>query len=171
MKPIKFLVLAIYLSSFVSTASSAGTFRDWLLGSEAQASTGGIEDIQLDSVARGCMECHNGNSARHITLKSANTPLQISGMVNVNHPVGMDYNEHANRKPRGYQSRASLDPNILLVDGRVSCVSCHQFKVDDPQQKTAIAQLETPMNSSCSASNLLTAGPRESDLCMSCHIK
>lgn len=167
MRSLKLLVLAITLSAFISPVASAGSFRDWLLGSEAQASTGGIQDIQLDSFARGCMECHNGDAASHITVKSANAPMQISGMMNVNHPVGMNYNEHASRKPRGYQSSASLDPNILLVDGRVSCVSCHQLKVDEPQQM-ASAQIG---NSNCSSSSQLTVGPKETDLCLSCHIK
>jgi cytochrome c peroxidase len=166
-KALKFLVLAIYLSSLISTPVSAGSFRDWLLGSEAQASTKGIEDIQLDSIAQGCMECHNGGVASHITVKNANAPLQISGMMNVNHPVGMDYNEHAYRKPRSYQSSVSLDPNIRLVDGRVSCVSCHQLKDDEPQQMAAV-QIG---NYNCSASSQLTVGPKETDLCLSCHIK
>lgn len=167
MKLLKLLILAIYLSSFISPVASAGSFRDWLLGSEVQASTMDMMDVQLDAVARGCMECHNGVGASHITVKNARSPLQISGMMNVNHPVGMDYNEHAYRKPRSYQSSASLDSNILLVDGRVSCVSCHQLKVDEEQQ-VAIAQIG---NSNCSASSQLTVGPRETDLCLSCHIK
>ena len=166
MKPLKFLVLAIYLGSFISPVASAGTFRDWLLGSEAQASTG-LEDIQLDSFARGCMECHNGVGASHIAVKDARSPLQISGSMNVNHPVGMDYDEHANRKPRGYRSSASLDPNIVLVGGRVSCVSCHQLKEDEPQQ-IVTAQIG---HSNCTASSQLTVGPKETDLCLSCHIK
>ncbi|MCK5092051.1 MAG: hypothetical protein KAR30_05940, partial [Gammaproteobacteria bacterium] len=95
MKLLKLLILAIYLSSFISPVASAGSFRDWLLGSEVQASTMDMMDVQLDAVARGCMECHNGVGASHITVKNARSPLQISGMMNVNHPVGMDYNEHA----------------------------------------------------------------------------
>ena len=171
MKTLNLLVLATTLSAFISPVASAGSFRDWLLGSEVQASTMDMMDVQLDAVARGCMECHNGvGGASHITIKNASSPLQMSGTMNVNHPVGMDYNEHASRKPRGYQSRTSLDPNILLVDGTVSCVSCHKLKDDKPQQ-IAIAQLDTQGTANCTASNQLTAGPRESDLCMSCHIK
>lgn len=174
MQLLKFLVAASYLCCFVSPSVSAGafgdSFREWLLGSEAQASTRAGMEVQLDAVGEACMACHNGTAAGHITVKNAGAPLQVAGTMNVNHPVGMDYNEYAYRKPRSYQPSTALDPNIRLVDGKVGCVSCHQLKENAPQQ-LAMADLAPERNSNCTASNQLTVGPEESDLCLACHIK
>lgn len=174
MQYLKYLVAASYLFCFISPTASAGgfgdSFRDWLLGSEAQASTKATMGVQLDAVAEACLACHNGTAAGHITVKSAEAPLQVAGTLNVNHPVGMDYNEYAYRKPRSYQPSAALDPNIRLVDGKVGCVSCHQLKEDAPRQ-LAMAQTEPEKNSNCTSSDQLTVGPGEADLCLACHIK
>lgn len=174
MQHLKSLVAASFLCCFVNPAASAGgfedSFREWLLGSEAQASTRETMDVQLDAATEACMACHNGTAASHISVKNAGAPLQVAGTMNVNHPVGMDYNEYAYRKPGGYQPSEALDPNIRLVDGKVGCVSCHQLKEAAPQQ-LAMAQSAPERNSNCTASNQLTVGPGESDLCLACHIK
>ncbi len=171
MKPFTLLASAIVLGLLASPAASASnfgdSFRDWVLGSDAQAAAGGLEFAQLDAITRGCMECHNGEGgARHITLKSADTPPQISGAHGVNHPVGMEYDAFAYREPYSFQSSDSLNPEILLVDGKVGCVSCHQLRAGEFQKLVSVQ-----MNiSRCSASGQLTTGPRETDLCLSCHL-
>ncbi|WP_456378702.1 hypothetical protein [Thiolapillus sp.] len=172
MKPFILLVSAIFLGSLASPATSAGnfggSFRNWVLGSDAKTSSTDMEFAQLDAITRGCMECHNGEGgASHIALKSADTPMQIVGALSANHPVGMDYNVLAYREPYSYQPGASLDPRILLVDGKVGCVSCHQLRMGE-FQKLASVQMD---RSRCSASGQLTVGPRETDLCLSCHLQ
>ncbi len=172
MKPFILLVSAIFLGSLAGPATSGnnfgGSFRNWVLGSDAKTSAGDMELAQLDAITRGCMECHNGEGgASHIILKSADRPLQIVGALSANHPVGMDYNVLAYREPHSYQSTGSLDPRVLLVDGKVGCVSCHQLRVGE-FQKLASVQMN---NSRCSASGQLTVGPKETDLCLSCHLQ
>ncbi|WP_456417474.1 hypothetical protein [Thiolapillus sp.] len=172
-KPIKLLaylvlILGAIFSSSASANSFGDSFREWVLGSNAEAASNGMEFIQLDAITRGCVSCHNGEKgASHIALKSADTPLQITGSLSVNHPVGMDYSASAHREPYSYQSGDSLDPRILLVDGKVGCISCHQLRAGE-LQKLASVQMNY---SRCSASGQLTVGPRETDLCLSCHLQ
>ena len=172
MKPFILLVSAIFLGSLADPATSSSnfgsSFRNWVLSSDATPPARGMEFAQLDAITRGCMECHNGEGgASHIALKSADMPTQIMGSLSANHPVGMDYNALAYREPYSYQSTASLDPRVLLVDGKVGCVSCHQLRMGE-FQKLASVQMN---RSRCSASGQLTVGPRETDLCLSCHLQ
>jgi hypothetical protein len=141
----------------------------------------------LDEIAEGCMQCHNGVQASHIVVKTADASMQFSSSgQQVNHPVGMNYDDYATRRSRAYMPRFSLDSNILLVNGQVSCVSCHRLKETDE----AGVLIETHMNENrqdtfdvpgnemqlghinkenCTASGNLTVGPRETDLCLACH--
>ena len=160
----KFLLLVATLSYCICTTASAGIFPDWLLGSENRAA---ISDIKLDESALRCMSCHDGATASDVTAVNGSAPFQISGMIDANHPVSMDYNENVFRKPQSYKSSATLNPDIVLVDGKVSCVSCHQLKTNKAEQ-IVTAQIEL---SNCSVSNVLTVGPNKTDLCLSCHIK
>ena len=169
------LLLTLVTGNVVFADSFGDKFRSWLLGSEAQAYT--LEDFQpeLDRIAQDCVQCHDGARATHITVKEANAPLQFSSFgAQVNHPVGMNYDNYAGARMRNYTPRFSLDPNILLVNGKVTCISCHRLKetkVPDSflaarwdESRSVVAALE-----SCSASSEFTVGPRETDLCLACH--
>ena len=179
MKYVRWSAVVMLLNLATAQAVFAGSigdrFRSWLLGSEAQAST--LEDYQpeLDRVAQGCVQCHDGARARHITVKEADAPLQFSSSgVQVNHPVGMRYDDFAGTRAGNYTPRFLLDSNIILLDGKVTCVSCHRLKeTEEPDNffethwdENRSAPVDTE---SCSSSRELTVGPRESDLCLACH--
>jgi len=152
-----------------------GSFRSWLLGSEAQAATLDNYQPELDGVAQACLQCHNGVNDTHFTVKNANTPIQFSNSgMQVNHPVGMYYDDYAATGSRNYTPRVSLDPSVVLVDGNVTCVSCHRLK--DTPGSDSLAAMRWDENqptlagtNSCSASAELTVGPRQTDLCLACH--
>ena len=155
--------------------SFSDKFKSWLLGSEANAATLEDSDPGMDRIARGCSQCHDGGRAAHIAVKNADAPLQFSSLgVQVNHPVGMDYDVYAARKMRSYKQRLSLDSNITLVDGKVTCISCHRIKETEVSDALIEARRQDngsvqSISNSCSASNELTVGPRQSDLCLACH--
>jgi hypothetical protein len=75
------------------------------------------------------------------------------------------------KDPQGYRSRAALHPNIRLVEGQVSCISCHQTRTDRTVAAAGDVHLELTNTSTCTATKELTVGRRDRDLCMVCHNK
>ncbi len=161
------LLVSLTIADTAHARSLSEIFRDWLLGPEVQASILPSQTASVDAGDQRCMACHNGVVATNITAKNTSSPLQFRGMQTVNHPTGMDYDSYALDMPWAYQPRISLDPNIHLVDGKVGCVSCHRLK-QDSQQPLHTAQLD---QAECLSSKEWTVGPRETDLCLACHIK
>ncbi len=173
-----FKAIVYIIILFASTSAFAGSFIDgfaekfkmFVLGSEAEAYSLNTYDSGVDKDAEACINCHNGVTATHITIKDAETPIHIRGFQTVNHPVGMLYDYYVSKKPGGYRPRASLDENIMFVDGKVTCISCHELKKYEVQE-LVYASNNLSGNGDCTASNQLTIGPREADLCVACHIK
>lgn len=170
--------VASSLLFFALINSANADFKSWLLDEKSpgyfKASS---KSVELDASAQRCMSCHNGSAAAHVSVKDAGQTMQIQGYMTVNHPIGMYYEEYVQQKPRGYRPSSMLDPEIQLVNGKVSCVSCHLLK--QHQAKAAIqslsgfrkVSLHASDAESCEVTNHLTTGPRQTDLCLSCHIK
>jgi hypothetical protein len=148
----------------VQAGGFADAFRNFILGSEAQARVA-LSSHDLDHAAAECMGCHQG----HIQLRTAGSPLVIRGSQTLNHPVGMRYADSVRHDPQGYRTVASLNSNIQLVDGKVTCLSCHEKKAT-PADTLIEARLDTAA-SRCTASGAYTVGTRDKELCLSCHIK
>jgi len=171
-KVISTIIALIILSAGIATAESfAERFKKFVLGSDAEAYYMSMNQSPLDGVAEGCLGCHDGIKATHITVKNSETPLQIRGIQTVNHPVGMSYDDYTLKNPRGYRPRPDLPSSILFVDGKVTCISCHSLKEDRTQALADSRRDPAGRDGQCSASNRLTMGPRETDLCMTCHVK
>ncbi len=171
MQLIKITLPSLLLIGLFFDVADAGSFaekfRRFVLGPEAEAYS--YNPTKLDHVAEGCVGCHNGATAIHITVKVAEAPLQIRGVQTVNHPVGMLYDYYTLKKPRGFRPKSTLPSSIRFVDGKVTCISCHTFKDDASQKFTKT--LDIANGKGCTAGKGLTAGLRETDLCMACHIK
>ncbi len=144
------------------------TFRNFVFGTDAQAFAVGTSAVPSDSSASDCLGCHNGASAKRISVKDADAPFQTRGFKTVNHPIGMSYDRYAMKDPRGYRPRPLLDKNIRLVDGKVSCVSCHRLKSDVTAGMWRAAMTLSP-SAECTASGELTVGHSSTDLCVACH--
>ena len=178
-KVVRHISAISFLNVLLTPLAFAGSFgdslKDWLLGSEVQAAMIQGDGPGLDHSAQRCITCHNGSRATHIVIKSADSPMQFSSFgKQVNHPVGMSYDSYAARKPRRYTREGSLDSNVVLVNGNVSCVSCHRLKArvqSSFSTGTAVNFNEhVPVaTQDCSASGELTVGPKQSDLCIACH--
>jgi len=165
---------SLFLSPIALAEPGDSKFLNWLLGPEAQAASLSISEAGLDGLDGDCISCHNGSRASNIPIKDAAAPMQFSSHgKQENHPVFMSYNEYASRKPREFTGHASLDPNILLPDGYVTCVSCHRLKQAQTVQYSVdmqgVAQLASLSTETCTASRELTVGPRQTDLCLACH--
>ena len=171
MKTFRHTLVIVFIAGLTSRAAMAGgfgeSFSNWLLGTKAEASMLRHGQPVLDDVAEGCMQCHNGIRASHVVVKHADAALQFtSSGQQINHPVGMDYDDYAIRRPRDYVPRQGLDPAIILVNGQVSCVSCHRLR---ESVRTQGVQIGRAHPDDCTASNELTAGPGETGLCLGCH--
>ncbi len=143
-------------------------FRNYILGTKAVAlDKAPAEVFEIDRITRDCMACHDGVSASHVPVKSPGTPTQFVGIQTVNHTIGTDYAKRAAVDLR-YAPLSSLPDGMRLVNGRVTCVTCHQLKSDAPQSIDFEAW-DTDKQNACTASSKLTAGPKVADLCLTCH--
>jgi hypothetical protein len=151
--------------------SLAEQFQAFVLGAEAQARPLESRDLQLDAIAQGCLQCHDGARASHVTTRAAGTPMPMRGSQTLNHPVGMSYDQSVSKDPHSYRPRTALHPNVRLVDGQVTCISCHQLKSGTDAVPGLQARLEPGQTATCTASKALTMGPHDKELCLACHIK
>jgi predicted CXXCH cytochrome family protein len=105
----------------------------------------------MDRAAQSCLACHDGVTASEAAYQPAGH-LGPGGFADRgrNHPIGVNYPPAGTHRVEVPLRPASLLPeNVLLPNGKVSCVSCH-----DPYATTA-KQLTVPIE--------------ESRLCMTCH--
>jgi len=78
----------------------------------------------LDNYSRQCMECHGrSGDPRLATLVDRNGVARHASR-SVNHPVGVNYQKATSFG--GYRPRNIVERKLLLPNGLVSCVSCHQ---------------------------------------------
>ena len=103
----------------------------------------------LDSFSAGCVTCHDGIVSRKDILNFRNDPETRMQMISGKHPIGMNYERYAARRDT-LKKVEELNPRLVLVGGKVSCVTCHD-----------------PLNSE---KNHLAMGREGNDLCMECHL-
>jgi hypothetical protein len=73
-----------------------------------------------------CLACHDGTSGQCLGLS---------------HPVEVDYARAAMRDPGRYVPASALPADVPLVNGRVSCVSCHDGASTHPAHTVEPARL------------------------------
>jgi len=169
------IAVASLLLALSTTAAYAGDFRNWLL-SDAPL---WMQDPRPMKVAEGlgsaseqCLDCHNGTSASKITATHGNGFGGWSSRGSGSHPVGMDYASAASRHRNGYHPLGALPAAIVLESGRVTCTSCHRVEMKRPRAAGFIKVAAwTRTLRHAPHTSRLTVGPRETDLCLACHIK
>ena len=135
--------------------------------------TSGIDPQSMD-----CLSCHNGTHATFIKVKDAQDPMEVVNQKTVNHPIGMNYEAYYRKEPSGFTPTTGLNPEIVLVDGKVGCLSCHSPRNESAGEfqnqegaENMLASLEPAAGSRCDSSSKLTVSLGQSGLCMACHSK
>jgi len=173
----KLAAAAMLVATSVNTVQ-AGDLRSWLLAG-APAGLARTRFIAarrptLDGRATSCLACHDGRRATYVAVRGTEGTMLWGASGSAGHPVGMNYARAAAHKPAEYVPLARLDPAIRLVEGRVTCLSCHKlaesYQPRDPDLIKAARSPGPARPSRCTASSKLTVGPRRSDLCLSCHV-
>ncbi len=89
------------------------------------------------SMKQDCLSCHDGAIGRDVfsyflfekgyeQMNGGSKRSAVNRTINHDHPVGVDYYSAYLRDPRHYVAPEMLNSEILLQDGKVTCVSCHR---------------------------------------------
>ncbi len=116
----------------------------------------------LGASSSRCLSCHDGTIASDSGTKGLDGMQRSSGVWDhqgqgqnyggaSSHPIGIDYRDALRRDPEGINEISSLPRTILLPDGKVECVSCHNLYTKEE--------------------NLLSVTNFGSRLCLTCHKK
>jgi predicted CXXCH cytochrome family protein len=136
--------------AIASDISDDGVFSLISFGRDTTADN---QEGGIDSFSKDCLGCHDGLRASDVSVNyrnssgSSRTGRYFSGK---DHPIGMDYASYA-AYGRGYKPVAMLNQKMLLIKGKVGCLTCHN-----------------PLNPE--KSHLVMSDYR-SALCLTCHDK
>lgn len=90
----------------------------------------GRKTIDIDAHSLHCMGCHAGSHSSGGTVSLGRNGILQHSSGSAPHPIGISYRE-ASRKG-GFNPEYQLaQKKILLSDGKISCISCHEaYKKD-----------------------------------------
>lgn len=120
--------------------------------SEESNFAGGRINPNLDPISKECIACHDGFLAKEARYRiSGGHQKQSTNFDTVlgAHPVGMDYDQY--RWNKHYVPTESFPTDMVLMDGKVTCVTCHNLLGNYKKY--------------------LVVDSDKSELCLSCHIK
>lgn len=166
---ILFVTVIIYTQP-ASAASIGRTIWTLIVGKEKDITKAPEqwENMPLDYVTKDCLSCHSGELASDVHAPRIGAGFRQKS----NHPIGMMYESSAMKKPMEYVPLSQLNRNIILENGRVTCISCHLLKKPG-QNNGQMAQSEPGGDISlrCTSTKYLTVSYEGSNLCISCHRK
>lgn len=170
------ILLALWLAGsaeIVVAGNFADSLRNFIVGSESQALP--APENPVDRIASDCLGCHDGSMPASEIVRNARGAGTIASTHDFrgddDHPVGILYVESIRKDPGGYRPPAALNPKIRLVDGRMTCITCHQVKNEILafNETSSSAQAMKPQ---CTATREITMGSlRDDKLCLACHVK
>ncbi|MBA4366932.1 MAG: hypothetical protein C0403_04760 [Desulfobacterium sp.] len=103
----------------------------------------------LDEYTLQCIECHDRQIDR--SMRSLGAGNWLHRAIDLNHPVGVSYQQAANHKSQDFHPQATLPSEIRLYNGKIGCGTCHNVYSKEKY--------------------MLAIGNRRSGLCLQCHIK
>lgn len=86
---------------------------------------GNVPSGVLDNYSVQCLGCHEdelSSAGLQVTVSTAGVARHGSGTAN--HPIGVNYSATASYG--SYRSQATISPAIVLPEGKVACISCHE---------------------------------------------
>jgi predicted CXXCH cytochrome family protein len=107
----------------------------------------------IDQVSAECLSCHDGSVGK-LSLIGAGIWTHENDFMDFDmgmHPIGVYYRDAFSKRPDGYKPPSLLNEKIKLINGKLSCVSCHDIYSDIPMK--------------------LVVSNERSRLCLECHIK
>ncbi len=78
---------------------------------------------ELDPFSIQCLGCHN-DSNYSLQDEIYEGSVMHKGMMSGNHQIGVVYSDY--KTFGGYKSQEMLDKEIILPQGKLSCISCHK---------------------------------------------
>lgn len=126
-------------------ALASGRAHATASGGTIDGRNGGFLGSEIDEQSRQCLSCHDGSAARPASGVADNSTVGHQ----FGHVSAETYREAQRRPGRQLRPEGTLPPQVLLVDGRVGCSSCHSPWSRRPQM------LNLPMQGSL--------------LCRACH--
>lgn len=165
-----FIVVFLSIHDTAYSSSFSDAFKSFVLGSKATTTTTNFTTVQfpVKSQAEACMQCHNGTHGQKIHMKHADSPVRQDGYpLRANHPVGMEYRRYAEKNFQSFIAPDELNQLIVLEDGNVTCISCHQTKTD-PVAVSGEKSIQID-SQYCNVGTGYTTGTSQTQLCMSCH--
>ena len=129
--------------ALVTTSATASTDLDGASGARAYCAL--FTEGRYAATTRSCLGCHDGSVGVAIQMGGG-----VPGQVGHSHPVGVDYASAARRQPGRYRERRQLPLSLLLPEGAVTCVTCHD--ASSVQRNAVVIPLS------------------RSELCFTCHV-
>lgn len=82
----------------------------------------------FDPISMECINCHDGTVARAVDFRFEKTEsLGVTSLITLvaSHPIGVDLTKFS--CDNKFNHWKSLPPEIVLMDGKVGCASCHNL--------------------------------------------
>lgn len=88
----------------------------------------GGQNTIFDSISMECINCHDGTVARAVDYRFEKIESQgVTALVilTASHQIGVDFTTF--RCDKRFNHWLSLPPEIVLMDGKIGCASCHNL--------------------------------------------
>jgi predicted CXXCH cytochrome family protein len=101
------------------------------------------------ATSRSCISCHDGTTGSGVSYVLPREPgaPRLSAMHG-SHPIEVDYAVAQARRPRAMVPAAMLPESLVLPEGKVGCVTCHDGASSE-RHYTAISMSKSKLCSSC----------------------
>lgn len=97
----------------------------WII--QAQSLQMSKANSYYDIESQKCVICHDGSIGVSIDINRNLSGRAVNQFSNSkDHPVGMQYDSVYFQRPDEYVNPRLLTKSVQLVEGKVSCISCHQ---------------------------------------------
>jgi len=148
--PIATAIAALQAAALLLTASPARSelWTDDQLARETSVCALGRLD-RTQATSRTCLSCHDGTTGSGVsyTLARAEPTVPLSGMHS-SHPIEVTYGAAQARRPRTLVPEALLPAALVLPEGKVACVTCHDGASNE-RHHTSISMSRSKLCSSC----------------------